>query len=184
MTVLSVKMDRCFRCYSTVVGCSDFRYIKFKAKMYLRDTKGKNRLEKITKMLSTVVLEVILSKENIGNGWRREIWAEFAKFNTSQRLTEKARMILKKGWFTDLEILEICRRLKCKEYTQRESSKRIESQDIEKQTITEPSTIISILIQERKNVELKKKNEWTKDNITIFNESRVEKSQGRDRKSK
>ena len=37
-----------------------------------------------------------------------EIWAESARFNiTSQKLADQARIILKKGWFSDLEILEI-----------------------------------------------------------------------------
>ena len=34
-----------------------------------------------------------------------KIWAECARFDsTSQRLTEQARMIIKKGWFSDIEI--------------------------------------------------------------------------------
>ena len=37
-----------------------------------------------------------------------EIWTEFAKFNTTnQRLADQVRMILKKVWFSNLEILEI-----------------------------------------------------------------------------
>ena len=37
-----------------------------------------------------------------------EIWEECARFKiTSQRLTEHARAIIKKGWFSDLEISEI-----------------------------------------------------------------------------
>ena len=37
-----------------------------------------------------------------------EIQAESARFNTSQKLANQARMILKKGWFPDFKILEIC----------------------------------------------------------------------------
>ena len=37
-----------------------------------------------------------------------EIWRECAKFQiTSQRLADQVRTIIKKGWFSDLEILEI-----------------------------------------------------------------------------
>ena len=37
-----------------------------------------------------------------------EIWQEFASFQTtSQRLAVQVRTIIKKGWFSDLEILEI-----------------------------------------------------------------------------
>ena len=37
-----------------------------------------------------------------------EIWQECAKFRTTTyRLADQVRTIIKKGWFTDLEILEI-----------------------------------------------------------------------------
>ena len=37
-----------------------------------------------------------------------EIWQECAKFQTtSQRLVDQVRTIIKKGWFSDLEILKI-----------------------------------------------------------------------------
>ena len=37
-----------------------------------------------------------------------EIWQEYAKFQTtSQRLADQVRTIIKKGWFSDLELLEI-----------------------------------------------------------------------------
>ena len=38
-----------------------------------------------------------------------EIWTESAWFNISQRLADQARMILNKCWFSDLEILEVCK---------------------------------------------------------------------------
>ena len=44
-------------------------------------------------------------------GYRKrmiEIWEEYARFKTtSQGLADQARTIIKKGWFSDLEILEI-----------------------------------------------------------------------------
>ena len=37
-----------------------------------------------------------------------EIWQELSNFQTtSQRLADQVRTILKKGWFSDLEILKI-----------------------------------------------------------------------------
>ena len=37
-----------------------------------------------------------------------EIWQEYASFQTtSQRLADQVRTIIKTGWFSDLEILEI-----------------------------------------------------------------------------
>ena len=48
-----------------------------------------------------------------------EIWIESVKFDKSnQRLADPGRMILKKGWFSDLEILEIWRMVSCEEYAQ------------------------------------------------------------------
>ena len=44
-------------------------------------------------------------------GYRKrmiEIWQEWANFQTtSQRLADQVRTIIKKGWFSDIEILEI-----------------------------------------------------------------------------
>ena len=36
-----------------------------------------------------------------------EIWQECTSFQTSQRLADQVRTIIKKSWFSDLEILEI-----------------------------------------------------------------------------
>ena len=56
-------------------------------------------------------------------GYRKrviEIRTEFAKFNTSQRIANQAKMILKKDWLFDLEVLEICWQLNREEQSQRE----------------------------------------------------------------
>ena len=40
-----------------------------------------------------------------------EIWKECASFQTtSERLADQVRTIIKKGWFSDLKILEICQK--------------------------------------------------------------------------
>ena len=52
-----------------------------------------------------------------------EILTESTKFNTSQRLAEQVRLILKKGRLSELEILELCGYVNCEENTQREHSK-------------------------------------------------------------
>ena len=36
-----------------------------------------------------------------------EIWKECARFKTSQRFASQVWTIIKKGWFSDFEILEI-----------------------------------------------------------------------------
>ena len=60
-------------------------------------------------------------------------WTEPTKLNTSHRLTNQARLILKKVLLSDLDIREMCRQLNREDYTQREPPKRIETQSIEKQ---------------------------------------------------
>ena len=56
-----------------------------------------------------------------------EIWAESGRFDKSKKLVDQARMILKKGCFFDLEILEICIHLSRAEYSQEEPPIRFET---------------------------------------------------------
>ena len=55
-------------------------------------------------------------------GYRKrmiEIGAECTRFNTTnKRLADQARMILKKGWFSNFEILEICQQVNREENQQ------------------------------------------------------------------
>ena len=44
-----------------------------------------------------------------------EIWQKCASFQTSQRLANQVRTIIKKGWFSDLEILEIHQKINNKQ---------------------------------------------------------------------
>ena len=49
----------------------------------------------------------------------RKIYAESPRFNTTnQKLVDHVRMIFRKGWFSDLEIQEICAQMNSKEYDQ------------------------------------------------------------------
>ena len=88
----------------------------------LRDTNRKNGQEKTTKMYFTVILRANSAQK----GYRKrmiEIWAESIRYNTiSQRLVDQARMILKKGWLSDFEILEMYTHLSCEEYEQEPST--------------------------------------------------------------
>ena len=62
----------------------------------------------------TIFLRAVLHKESIGKNDRN-----LGRFNTiSQRLTEQVRTILKKGWFSDLEIREIYKLIKSEKYEQ------------------------------------------------------------------
>ena len=52
-----------------------------------------------------------------------EFWTESAKFNTSQRLSDQARMIFTKDWLKNLEILKIFGQVNSEEYEQDPLSK-------------------------------------------------------------
>ena len=53
-----------------------------------------------------------------------EIWTESAKFSTrNQRLADSARMIVKKGWFSYFEIVDIRGRESRKGYAQENPTK-------------------------------------------------------------
>ena len=81
-----------------------------------------------------------------------KIWTESFKSDTSQRIADQATMILKKGWFSDIEILEICGEVSREGYPQ-ENPKQA-WRNIENQNIKEPSHI-SMLIHEKKQKKIK-----------------------------
>ena len=61
------------------------------------------------------------------------IWKEWARFKTtSQRLAEQDRMIIKKDWFSDLEISEIHQQIN-RESRQQDHNTIIETLNTEKQ---------------------------------------------------
>ena len=57
---------------------------------------------------------------------------EFAWFQTSQRLADQVRVIIKKGWFSDLEIFEIHQKIN-QESKQQDTNTRIDTPKTEKQ---------------------------------------------------
>ena len=68
------------------------------------------------------------------------------------------RLILKKIWLSDIEILKICGPVNHEEHVQEEHSTRTETQNIENQIMTERSSTPSILTKEdRTNAERIKK---------------------------
>ena len=85
--------------------------------LFLNDSKTESESENIIHFLR-LLFEMMLrarsiawASADIGNGYRKrmiEIWQECASFQTtSQRLVDKVRTMIKKGWFSDLEILEL-----------------------------------------------------------------------------
>ena len=115
-----------------------------------------------------------------------EIWIESVRFNSSQRLDDLTRIILKKGCFSDFEILEVCGWATREEHVSEETITRIETQNIENQNTKEPSITISILKQEgKKNLELIKKIMTEKKTTLLsFKNQNWGKYQGGNRKDK
>ena len=78
---------------------------------------------------------------------------EPTKFNTSQRLADQVRLIFKKGWLSDQEILKICGQVDSEEHNQREFPKQIETQNIENRITIKPRNAL-ILAEDETNIEL------------------------------
>ena len=87
-----------------------------------------------------------------------EIWQECASFQTtSQRLTDQVRTIMKKGWFSDLEILDIHQKTQSQDSTitntlsgtNKKQHIRNELQTLENEYATVPSNPTETLSQEQ-----------------------------------
>ena len=87
-----------------ILGCSHFRY---RPKQLLTSGTLKEKVVKRRQQKDTSPLFKSIPKKRM-----IEIWAESDRFNiTIQRLTDQASTILKKGWFSGLQILERCKKV-------------------------------------------------------------------------
>ena len=125
-------------------GCPNFRHSKFKTTMHLRDTNGKkwkreDNINVINFYFKTSLLQKINGKydQNLDR-------MHLIKY----KLKTQARMILKKGWFSDLEILEICWPVSHEEYSPEEPLNKLKHKNIGYQNIMEPKTTTSMLTQD------------------------------------
>ena len=89
------------------VGCSFFRYTNDD----LRNHTNQRRKHKTwTREDNQLALHCNFISNPTLTGYRKriiEIWQECTSFQTNQRLADQVRTLIKKGWFSDLEILEI-----------------------------------------------------------------------------
>ena len=94
--------------HPTNVGCSFFRYIN--------DDETNHNDKRPTRKTWTrednqLALQCYFWSNPLQRGYRKrmiEVWQECAKFQTTtQRLADQIRTIIKRGWFSDLELLEI-----------------------------------------------------------------------------
>ena len=114
-----------------------------------------------------------------------EIWTESTIFNTIRKGLADQAKILKKGRFSDREILELGGQINREEYEQAplihtetlNSENRTETQNTEKGQVMHASSPKQMLSSEDKitAVLVKKKNDWKKGCITSIPETRVEK---------
>ena len=94
--------------HPTNVGCSFFRNINddVRSHNYQRPTR-----KTWTREGNQLALQCYYKSNPSQRGYRKrmiEIWQECSTFQTtSQRLANQVRTIVKKGWFSDLELLEI-----------------------------------------------------------------------------
>ena len=89
------------------VDCSFFRYTIDDLKNH---TNQRRKHKTWTREDDQLALHCYSKNNPPQKGYRKrmiEIRPECASFETSQRLADQVRTIIKKGWFSDLEILEI-----------------------------------------------------------------------------
>ena len=93
------------------VGCSLFRYTNLRNHINQRPKRKAWTWED-----NQLVLHCYFRSNPTQRGYRKgmvEIWQELSNFQTtSQRLADQVRTIIKKGWFSDLEIIEIHQKIK------------------------------------------------------------------------
>ena len=90
------------------VGCSLFRYTNSDLRNH---TNQRPKRKTWTREYNQLALHFYLRSNPTQRGYRKrmmEIWQELSNFQTtSQRLADQVRTIMKKDWFSELEIIEI-----------------------------------------------------------------------------
>ena len=93
------------------VGWSFFRYINDDVR---NNNDQRPKRKTCTREDNQLALQCYFRSNPSQRGYRKrmiEIWQECAKFQTfNERLTDQVRTIIKKSWFSDLELLEIHQR--------------------------------------------------------------------------
>ena len=94
------------------VGCSLFRYTNSDLK---NPTNQRPKRKTWTREDNQLALHCNFKSNPTQRGYRKrmmEIWQEHSIFQTtSQRIADQVRTIMKKGWFSELEIIEIHKKI-------------------------------------------------------------------------
>ena len=95
-----------------------------------------------------------------------KFWSESAKFNTSQRLVNQARLLLflKNDWLLELEIIEICGQVDRKEHTPKSSLNEVKHNILKTKSPLNPEAHQYQYKKTGKNLEFikKEKSMWEK----------------------
>ena len=90
------------------VGCSLFRYTNNDS---MNPTNQRPKWKTWTREENQLALHCYFKSNPTQRGYRKrmmKIWQELSLFQTtSQRLADQVRTIMKKGWFSELEIIEM-----------------------------------------------------------------------------
>ena len=116
------------------VGCSLFRYTNV---VICNHNDQKPKRKTWTSEDHQLVLHCYFRSNPSQRGYRKrmtEIWQECARFQTtSKRLADQVRTIIKKGWFSELEILEIHQKIN----NEQDSNTVPDTSRIHKKSLTE-----------------------------------------------
>ena len=100
--------------HPTNVGCSFFFFFRYINDDVTNHNEQRPKRRTWTREENKLVLECYFRSNPSQRGYRKrmfEIWQECSTFQTtSQRLADQVRTISKKGWFSDLELLEILKK--------------------------------------------------------------------------
>ena len=114
-------------------GCSFFSYTNDNLSNH---TNQRHQHRKWTKEDNKLALHCYFKSNSIQREYRKrriEIWEECARFQTtSPRLAAQVRTIIKKIWFSDLEILEIHQKVN-RESKQRNTNTKLDTPNTKKQ---------------------------------------------------
>ena len=104
------------RCHPANIGCSLFRYTNSDLRNL---TNQRPKRKAWTREDNQLALHCYFRSNPTQRGYRKrvmEIWRELSNFQTtSQRLADQVRTIMKKGWFSGLEIIEIHQKINYQE---------------------------------------------------------------------
>ena len=115
-SLLDVLIGRCSldsqhgrpECHPANVGCSLFRYTN---RDLMNPTNQRFKRKTWTREHKQLALHCYFNSDPTQRGFKKrmmEVLQELSSFQTtSQRLTDQVKTIMKKGWFSELEIIEI-----------------------------------------------------------------------------